>query len=302
MAAEDRERERGAGGRTSQNKKKQSLRDWLQFFYYTFCLIPFATYFEQQAIKNAAYIVVVSEALKDTLLKKGISKDKVIVVPNGVDDASFYPRKNNLDLMKRYHLSREKVILGFIGTFGPWHGTDFLTKAIIKLSKDNKTIFNKLHFIFIGQGNLKPLCQSLIEEDGLDHSVLFIDSVAKEQVPDYLSLCDVFLNPTVPNPDGTIFFGSPTKLFEYLGMGKPVISSDVGQMGALLEHLKTAYLFEGGREDALIDAIIKLSLDEMIRTEIGMNGYNLVKEKYTWMKHVEKIKSFILEKNQKNLM
>ena len=104
-----------------QNKKKQSLRDWLQFFYYTFCLIPFATYFEQQAIKNAAYIVVVSEALKDTLLKKGISKDKVIVVPNGVDDASFYPRKKNLDLMKRYHLSREKVILGFIGTFGPWH-------------------------------------------------------------------------------------------------------------------------------------------------------------------------------------
>ena len=59
---------------------------------------------------------------------------------------------------------------------------------------------------------------------------------AVARAPSYLAACDILASPHVPNADGTPFFGSPTKLFEYMAMGKCIVASDLDQVGEILEH------------------------------------------------------------------
>ncbi len=57
---------------------------------------------------------------------------------------------------------------------------------------------------------------------------------SQSEAPTYLAISDIVVSPTVPNPDGSPFFGSPTKLFEYMAMGKPIVASDLDQIGEVL--------------------------------------------------------------------
>lgn len=58
--------------------------------------------------------------------------------------------------------------------------------------------------------------------------------VPPKEAREYLSACDAFLSATQPNPDGSPFFGSPTKLFEYMSLGKPIIASDLEQIAQVI--------------------------------------------------------------------
>ena len=98
-----------------------------------------------------------------------------------------------------------------------------------------------------------------------------------------------FLSPHIPNPDGTKFFGSPTKLFEYMGVGKDTIASELDQIGDVLKHNETAYLVPSGDVVALANAIAVVSGDELLRIKLGENARKEVVAKYTWERHVERI-------------
>ena len=67
-----------------------------------------------------------------------------------------------------------------------------------------------------------------------------------------MAACDLLASPHVPNSDGTPFFGSPTKLFEYMAMGKGIIASDLDQIGEVLEHDHTAWMVKPGDAESLM--------------------------------------------------
>ena len=68
----------------------------------------------------------------------------------------------------------------------------------------------------------------------------------RDQALRMLAACDVCVSPHVPNPDGTPFFGSPTKLFEYMGLGKPIVASDLDQIGEVIDHERNGLLVPPG--------------------------------------------------------
>jgi len=232
----------------------------------------------------ADLIVVVSKVLKNELIRRGIESRKILVNPNGVDELKYHPDIDSRAIRERYQL-RDKTVVGFIGTFGKWHGAEVLAEAIKGVIKASHNV----HFLFIGDGITMPLVKEIIRRDGMQRYVTFTGLIPQDDAPEYLAACDILASPHVPNPDGTPFFGSPTKLFEYMAMGKAIVASDLDQIGEVLEHRKTAWMVKPADVKDLARGIIELVDDKKLRIELGRHAREEVVAKYTWTEHVRKI-------------
>ncbi|WP_303921592.1 glycosyltransferase family 4 protein [Draconibacterium sediminis] len=251
-------------------------------------ILPIVRRIENYNLKRADLFVVVSQVLKDQLCDKGIQKDKILVNPNGVDPEKFNPEISAKELIKKHSLE-DKTIIGFIGTFGVWHGVENLLEAYILLLKKNPDYRNTTKLMLIGDGKLMFQVKNRIEEENISDNVIVTGLVPQNEGPKYLSCCDILCAPTKPNPDGSRFFGSPTKLFEYMAMGKAIVSSDIEQQGEILEHQKDAILTKPGDVSSLAEGITQLLEDSLLRDTLGRNARKKVIENYTWEKHTRKI-------------
>src|SRR5262249_61279701 len=84
--------------------------------------------------------------------------------------------------------------------------------------------------------------RQIVESARSEDCVRFTGLIEQADGPQHLAACDVLASPHVPNADGTPFFGSPTKLFEYMAMGKAIVASDLDQVSEVLRHGETAWM------------------------------------------------------------
>ncbi len=264
------------------------LKRIFKTIYYKIFKLPIVSAIEKYNLSSAAHIIVVSEALKDILLKFGVDENKIIVNPNGIDERKYNPQIKCDDIKQKYNLEN-KIIIGFIGTFGQWHGAENIALAFGKFLKKYPEYKNKAKLFMIGDGVRMPIVKKHILEFDSQENVVLTGLIPQEQGAKFLSACDILINATVPNPDGSEFFGSPTKLFEYMAMGKAIICSDMAQMSEILAHGKTAYMVEPGNIDELATAMKGLVDDGELRQRLGDSARDEVIQKYTWDKHVDKI-------------
>ncbi|MEO0224811.1 MAG: glycosyltransferase family 4 protein [candidate division WOR-3 bacterium] len=264
------------------------IKKFLKNLYNHIFKCPLVSYIERYNLINAKYIVVVSEALREFIIKLGIKNEKIIVIPNGVDEKEYRPDINCQDIKLKYNLYN-KITIGFVGTFGKWHGVEKIPLAYGKLIKEYPYLKEKTKLLLIGNGFTMNKVIENIKLMKIEDNVILTGIVPKSDIPKYLSACDILINSTIPNPDGSEFFGSPTKLFEYMAMGKAIICSNIGQMSKILIHKKTAYMVRAGDIDDMAYAMKVLIEDEKLREYLGENARKEVIEKYTWDKHVERI-------------
>jgi glycosyltransferase involved in cell wall biosynthesis len=241
---------------------------------------------EMLNFQAADLVTVVSKPMRDELVNRGIPPDKIIVNPNGVDPQRYSSDIDGSSVRQQYKLDG-KVVVGFIGTFGNWHGAEVLAKAAVMLIKELGAPPNT-HFLFIGDGVRLLKTRQIIWEGHIEDRVTFTGLVPQHLGPEYLAACDILVAPHVPNPDGSPFFGSPTKLFEYMAMGKGIVASNLDQIGEVLEHGRIAWLVEPGNAASLANGILTLVKDEDLRTTLGTNARKEVMAKYTWTQHVSR--------------
>jgi len=238
-------------------------------------------------LKSAYLIVVVSAPLKKSIISSGLSEDRVLVNPNAVDPEKFKPAKEEicLKIKRQLNIPKGKIIIGFSGTFGPWHGIKELAEGILRLNA-NPVWRRQLFFVLYGDGYLRSTIEHKIASF---ENVRFTGIIEYECIQDFLSICDILISPHGKTPDGREFFGSPTKLFEYMAMGKAIVASNLGQIGQILEHGKTALLCEPGNVEELLKGIIYLVENPEERFRIAKNTRQKAKEKHTWRQNAERV-------------
>jgi glycosyltransferase involved in cell wall biosynthesis len=231
---------------------------------------------ERAVLSTASRIFVVSEVGRRELIGRGIPPERIVLNPNGVSPDRFASGGGSA-VRRDLGLSSEDVVVGFVGTFGPWHGAPLLARAFARLHRDLR-----LRLLFVGDGPELEQTREEIRISGRDGSARFVGRVRPSDIPRYLDACDMLVSPQVPLPDGIEFFGSPTKLFEYMAARKGIIASRLGQIGEVLEHGRTALLVEPGDEAELSAAISKLAQAPKLRAQLGAAARERARERHTW--------------------
>lgn len=250
---------------------------------------------ERLNLNAAARIFVVSEVERRNLLRAGIPDQRIVVNPNGVDVERFHPGVGGEDERARLGVAQDEVLVGFIGTFGPWHGILELAKAITLTARESR-----IRFLLIGDGKLREPAERIITNAGISDRVIFTGAVKHDRVPALLDACDILVSPHVPLADGSEFFGSPTKLFEYMAMGKGIVASRLGQIGEILAHDESAVLVEPGNVEELAAGITRLANSRELRERLGEKANREVVAKYTWKHNAERVLSAYQSWRQQN--
>jgi glycosyltransferase involved in cell wall biosynthesis len=244
---------------------------------------------ERLNLRAADFVVVVSAPLHDEVIRLGVGRRRVIVNPNGVDPERYAPDVDGAAVRARRGIAASDLVVGFIGTFGRWHGAEVLVDAIAHLVADGPARRARLRVLLVGDGVTMPEVMRRIAAHGLEDVVVRTGLVPQADGPAHLAACDILVSPHVPNPDGTPFFGSPTKLFEYMAMGRPIVASELGQIGDVIDHEATGLLVPPGDVLALASAIARLLDDPALRARLGAAARVKAVARHTWDAHVARL-------------
>jgi glycosyltransferase involved in cell wall biosynthesis len=266
---------------------------------------------EEAMLRHAHLVVTVSDVLRDELVERGVERSRIVSYPNCIDPLVFDPaRFSAYDITKlrnSHGIHGEAVVVTFIGTFGQWHGIEVLAQSIRQLIDNHMGWVEekKVHFLLVGDGLKMPEVREILGDHALGPFVTLTGLVPQPEAPLYLAASDILVSPHVANSDGTRFFGSPTKLFEYMAMGKAIIASDLDQIGEVLHnsihltqaegHAETdeckqvALLVQPGSQKQLAVGIKSLVENPQLRQMLGRNVRSLALERYTWKRHVDEI-------------
>lgn len=253
---------------------------------------------EKVSIEAASVLAVVSHPLKEELMKAGIPAERILVNPNGVDPEWFHPDCGGAELRQKLGFRPEDIVVGFVSTFSYYHGVAVLEDAIRMLLDGASHTGPHLKFLLVGDGLLAPQLRSTFEPRVREGLVTFTGSVPHGAVRAYLDAADILVSPHIPMPGGVPFFGSPTKLFEYMAMGKAIAASALDQIAEVLENGNTALLVKPGAAGELAEAIRRLSADAQLRRNLGANARRAVLTCHTWRQNAGRVLTCFSEDRQ----
>jgi glycosyltransferase involved in cell wall biosynthesis len=261
---------------------------WIKKHWSRLVLEDLATRSEALALQLADRIAVISMGVQEQLAQYSIKPERYLMNPNGVDPGEFHPDIDGAPVRQRYGIGTE-IVVGFIGTFTRWHGIETLFDAAVLSAQEE----SRLRFLFIGEGDLRSALEKRSMDLGLQRLITFTGLVPHSEAPHHLAACDILVSPHLGFEDGTKFFGSPTKLFEYMAMGKPIIASRLEQIGEVIVDGINGLHMNPGNVRQLADLILKLARDGELRKKLGAQARQDVVRKHTWSANVERIvKSF----------
>lgn len=199
--------------------------------------------------RKAARIVSVTRSFRENLGQRGIDTGKINVVTNGVDTQRFRPMAKDNELARELGIENA-FVAGYVGTHGMAHALDTLLDAAAILQ--NNPAAQDIRLVLIGDGANKAALVARAKSECLDN-VIFVDSVPKAEVTRYLSLLDV----AIIHLRRTDLFKSviPSKLFECMGMGIPVLHGVEGESADIVTQSECGQLFEPENAEALASAL-----------------------------------------------
>ncbi len=229
--------------------------------------------------RRARLIIVVAESTRPYLLAKGVNPDKIRIVPNGIDAQYLESATATPEEIREQYDLNGKFVVSYIGTHGMSHALDVVLKAAGKLQDDTS-----VRFLFVGEGAEKEKLKKLALEFKLDN-ITFVGEQPRERLLAFYRASDVSL---VPLKRLDIFRKVlPSKLFELMGVGCPVICSVEGEAAELVKRSGGGECIEPENVDSLVESIRRLEKNKELRLQMSANGRTFVREFYSRSKLAE---------------
>ena len=219
---------------------------------------------ELAAYRAADAVVVVSEGFREDIARRGVDARKIHTIRNGVDLERFRADTARDEETRRSlgATGDDDVLVLYIGAHGISHGLTSIAEAAGRVAD------RQIRFAFVGEGAAKPELERRVQDLGLQN-VTLLPGVPRERVPGILAAADICLAPLRDVPLFSTFI--PSKIFEYLGAGRPVIGSLRGEPARILEEAG-GVVVEPEDVAAIANAVEELARDPDRRREMGIRG------------------------------
>lgn len=207
---------------------------------------------ETGVVRSVNKVIAICEGLKQDLIERGMEKNNIHVVKNGVDYEHFLPIPANGVLRKELRLDN-KTILGFVGSFFNFEGLQDLIRAMPKiLAEDSNMVL-----LLVGAGQVDDDLRELTSSMQLEEKVIFTGRVPHEKVNDYYSIIDILVYPRISKRITNLV--TPLKPLEAMAMEKAVLMSDVGGLRELVNVEGVAEFYKAGNIDDLARTILQMA-------------------------------------------
>lgn len=234
--------------------------------------------FERRLFARCTAIHTVSSHLAGRILDQGVAKERVHVVPNGFDPEHVTRRESRPALEARYGLAG-RTTLGFAGWFDAWDRLDFLIDVFGEIRRDHPATA----LLLIGDGPVTGSLREQVRARGLEKDVVFTGAVPRQDVYDVMSLLDIAV--LAHSND----FGSPVVLFEFMGLGIPVVAPRLGPILDVHRSGETALLFDPLDSSGLKQALDRLLRDPAERRALAERARAHLLTNHTWSRNASRI-------------
>ncbi len=243
--------------------------------------------FEKFLFTRCCAIHTVSSYLKKMAVANGASSSKVFIAPNAVNPNDYLDFKPNKILRKSLSIENKDIILGFAGWFDHWDRLDLLIQVFRELAATDP----RLKLMLVGDGEILQTIRQQVIDWRLEDRVILTGPVPRTEVRQYLSLLDIAVF-THSNQ-----FGSPVVMFEFMGLGVPIVAPTLLPITDVLENLKTALLFEPLQMEQMKTAIQQLATSASLRQKIAKNAKQILMSKHTWHNNADLVLQSVFKTN-----
>lgn len=235
----------------------------------------FISYMDRKAMLGADRVVTLSTQLMNELAGLGVKKDRLFIVPNGVDTNVFIPQDKNTEIIQKYGLEN-MIVFGFIGTIRKIEGLSLFIEKFQSIIKKTDMV----RVLFIGHGDEIENLKKIVHSRNLDKYVHFVGSVPHNEVLDYYSVIDILLYPRI---DAKVNHKvTPLKPLEAMAMKKVVIASDVGGLTELVKEGTNGLLFKAGDGEHFIKRCLEVIENPDMINSLGEKAREWVVRKRDW--------------------
>src|SRR5574341_1196576 len=245
---------------------------------------------ERTVFTGVDLLVAVSEGVRTYLLRYEARRERILVMPNGVNLANFHPGVDGSEVRSRYKLDG-KLVIGFSGSLKSWHGVDMLMKAFASIRNaltGHEETSARLQLFIVGDGPQRGPLRQLSRELGLDEVVTFTGAIPHGEMPMHLAAMDIAVAPYLSS-DG--FYFSPLKVMEYLAMGRPIVAPRLGQIPWLLRggQAPCGLMYPPDDQHELAAALLALIRDGELRRQLGARGAAQARRQSSWQSIAQQI-------------
>lgn len=247
---------------------------------------------ETKALKSANSVICISETLRKEAISRGVSSEKITVVPNAVE------LKNDAEESELFHEMRVKLegklVIGYIGSLRELEGVDLTAEAASILISQGLDVKLFVLSSESGQEDLRNYCMEL----GISDSSFIVGPVPHNKVAPFYDLIDIFV---VSRPDFTVTkLVTPLKPFEAMRGECAVLVSDLPALSEIVNDGVTGRLFKSGDVEDLANCIEELCREGDQRKRLGQAAKAWVEENRTWSSVIDSVPSLYEELIKQN--
>ena len=228
---------------------------------------------EWTTYKSAAALIALAPGIADGICKRGISRGKVTIIPNGCDLKIF--GNKDIEPWRPKGVSKDDFIAVFTGTHGIANGLDAVLDAAAELKKRGN---NHIKIILIGQGKLKSALVKRAQKENLTN-VIFLNPVDKGKLAGLLAASDLGMQ-ILANVPAFYYGTSPNKFFDYIAAGLPVLNNYPGWIANLIEEHRCGFVVEPDNPTAFADALEGAARNKEQLKKMGNAARKLAEDKF----------------------